>query len=173
MKTIGDAQIIFFFTFILFNHFRFCFFGSYFYFHLALKVDKTSKTIVENQKLSFPLSSLILSISSNCFSLILRQIFSLSIVNNNFYIFVLSCKLLIWTIGSIFKRCAGGVVGGRICNSVRDERLSVKLSNFLMPLGCFPVTQIKSLYGCTNILVCTCGRGRNQSSESSRSHTPQ
>jgi len=46
-----DAQIIFVFTFILFYHFRFHFFDNYFHFHLALKVDKISKMIIENQKL--------------------------------------------------------------------------------------------------------------------------
>jgi len=50
------------------NHFRFhfhiillfsfLFFGNYFYFRLALKVDKISKMILGNQKLPFPFSSL-------------------------------------------------------------------------------------------------------------------
>ena len=57
-KTMEDAQIIFVFTFILFYHFRFHFFDNYFHFHLALKVDKISKMIIENQKLSFSFSSL-------------------------------------------------------------------------------------------------------------------
>ena len=58
-KRSEDAQIIFVFTFILFYHFCFRFFVNYFHFCLALKVNKTSKTIVENRKLSFLFSSLV------------------------------------------------------------------------------------------------------------------
>ena len=57
-KRSEDTQIISVFTFILFYHFRFYFFGNYFYFCLTLKVDKTSKTIVKNKKISFAFSSL-------------------------------------------------------------------------------------------------------------------
>ena len=58
-KTIGRRSNHFRFHFHIILPFLFLlFFGNYFHFHLALKVDKTSKTIVKNKKLSFPFSSL-------------------------------------------------------------------------------------------------------------------
>jgi len=64
-KRSENAQITFVFTFILFYHFHFRFFDNCFHFRLALKVDKISKMVLENQKLPFSFSSL-MTMSDDC-----------------------------------------------------------------------------------------------------------
>jgi hypothetical protein len=62
-KRSEETEIVFVFTFELFYHFRFHFFGNRYRFLLDLNFDRISKTISDNRKLSFPFSPLTIAVS--------------------------------------------------------------------------------------------------------------